>query len=114
MIKTYKILSVMAIFMGTGHTVLTPVFYDKFDINAIWFAGAGLGLLCLGFLNFASTKCDQALIKIFCFLGNLLFLIFTVLILKFETGPQVFIVIAILTSLLAINLRDLINKLKEK
>lgn len=33
MIKFYKILSGIVVFLGTGHTVLTPVFYKEFDIE---------------------------------------------------------------------------------
>jgi hypothetical protein len=52
MIKTiHAITSYLLIALGAVHTALTPVFYGRLTPNAMWFAGAGLAMIFVGFLN---------------------------------------------------------------
>ena len=39
--------------MGVLHSLLTVMFYDGWTPNALWFLGAGLGLLLLALMNWA-------------------------------------------------------------
>lgn len=47
----HSIASYLLIALGAMHTALTPVFYSRLTPNAMWFAGAGLAMVFVGFLN---------------------------------------------------------------
>ena len=42
--------------LGVIHTALTPLFYDRFSPDALWFAGTGLALVFLGLLNLVAER----------------------------------------------------------
>lgn len=47
--------------MGIAHSLLTAMFYDGWTPNALWFLGAGLGLVLLAVMNWAHVgiePCD--------------------------------------------------------
>ena len=53
---TYKIVAVLSILLGVAHMGFTPVFYPKFGLSAMWFAGTGLALVFLGTTNLAIAQ----------------------------------------------------------
>lgn len=52
----YAICMYLLVALGTGHTLLTPIFYPSFLPDALWFAGTGLSLLFLGLLNIVTER----------------------------------------------------------
>jgi hypothetical protein len=61
MIRTIDAVStVVVLVLGVGHTALTPVFVPGLNQGSIWFAGGGLALLFLGFLNAARLATPDA------------------------------------------------------
>ena len=53
---TYKIVTFFAILLGVSHVGFTPVFYPKFGLSAMWFAGTGLALVFLGTTNLVIAR----------------------------------------------------------
>jgi hypothetical protein len=87
----HKISSILLIALGGVHTALTPVFYGRFSLNALWFAGSGLTMIFLGFLNIALSRTigRDRLVKILCYIANLITTAFGVLLVTLDSEPQV-------------------------
>jgi len=66
--------------LGLIHTVLTPLFYDHFSEDALWFAMTGVSLIYLGLLNLAAGRVWQAWFFNICIAANLIMLIFNLLL----------------------------------
>lgn len=104
MLKTlHKISSVLLIALGAVHTALTPVFYGRFSLNALWFAGSGLAMLFVGFLNITLGRAvgRDRLVQILCYAANLLTVFFGFLIVTQDREPQVIfglVLIAVMTA----------------
>lgn len=60
-----------ALSLGVIHTALTPLFYDRFSPDALWFAGTGLALVFLGLLNLMAERVWQAWAINTCIAANL-------------------------------------------
>lgn len=77
--------------LGLVHTALTPVFYGRLSVGAMWFAGSGLTMMFVGFLNVALNRGAgrDRLVKILCYAANLLTLVFGVMIVFVTNAPQV-------------------------
>src|SRR5215212_8376786 len=92
MLRTlHKISSVLLIALGAVHTALTPVFYGRFSLNALWFAGSGLAMLFVGFLNIALSRDigRDRLVRVLCYVANLLTVFFGFLMVTQDREPQV-------------------------
>lgn len=89
--KIDYVFTILLLVLGSIHTVLTPVFYKTFTLNALWFAGTGLAFVFLGFINFSRIKTTERLIKMLCSLGNALALIYCILMVIKLAEPQAFI-----------------------
>lgn len=64
--------------LGIVHTALTPVFYGRFSLGALWFAGSGLAMIFIGFFNIALSR-DVGrdwLVRMLCYTANLLVVVF--------------------------------------
>ena len=97
------IISILLIALGAVHTALTPVFYGRFTLNALWFAGSGLAMLFVGFLNIALSRDvgRDRLIRILCYVANLLTVFFGFLMVTQNREPQVifgFVLIVLMTT----------------
>ena len=57
--KLYSISTGVILFLGIGHTLVTPMFYPAFSEDALWFAGTGLALLFLGLLNWVAIRANM-------------------------------------------------------
>lgn len=103
MLRTlHKISSVLLVALGVIHTGLTPVFYGKFSHNALWFAGSGLTMIFVGFLNIGLTRDvgRDRIVQVLCYAANLLTLFFGFLMITLDREPQVifgFLLIALMT-----------------
>ena len=54
--KLFSVSTGVILFLGVGHTLLTPMFYPSFSDDALWFAGTGLSLFFLGLLNWVAIR----------------------------------------------------------
>ena len=86
----YKI-SAYLLLIGVVHTALTPLFYDRFSADALWFAGTGLALIYLSLLNIAAEKSRAKWMLKICLAANLAGLIYGVLIVLVLPEIQAFI-----------------------
>lgn len=77
--RVYKI-SAYLLLIGVIHTALTPVFYDQFSVDAIWFAGTGLALIFLGLLNIVGERVFEPWVLNICIAANVVGLIYGFLI----------------------------------
>lgn len=110
MLKTlHKISSLLLIALGVVHASLTPVFYGRFSLNALWFAGSGLTMIFFGFLNIALSRAigQDRLLQILCYVANLITTVFGVLLVTVDSEPQVIfgLVLIVLMTVTAFRLR---------
>jgi len=87
----HKISSWLLVALGVVHTALTPMFYGRLSPGALWFAGAGLAMIFVGFLNisFARVAGQDRLTRILCYVANLTTAAFGILIVVVDNEPQV-------------------------
>jgi len=70
--------------MGIAHVSLTLVTYEGFSLDALWFAGSGIALIMLAFLQFVLLYSEMpSIFFVFGHIGNLLAVAFVFLILTF-------------------------------
>ena len=83
--------SYLLIALGAVHTALTPVFYTRLTPNAMWFAGAGLAMIFVGFLNviLSSATWLDRLSRALVYVANLLTLGFGSVTIYLDGEPQV-------------------------
>ncbi len=98
--------TILLLLLGSAHTILTPVFYKTFDLNALWFAGTGLAFVFLGFLNISRMKTTDNTIKILCLVGNGLAFVYCIFIVLKLGEPQAFISFFDLLLLLVLSFID--------
>lgn len=77
--------------LGILHTLLTPLFYSAFTIDALWFAGTGLGLLFLGLFNLAVLKPGVQAALNLCLTANIIGFVYSILLVIILPEPQVFL-----------------------
>jgi hypothetical protein len=93
MLKTiHTISSCLIIGLGVVHTSMTPVFYGRLSSGALWFAGSGLTMIFVGFLNvaFSRNAGREKFVRVLCYVANLLTVIFGGMIVTVDNEPQVF------------------------
>jgi len=101
----YKI-TAYSLSLGVIHTALTPLFYDRFSPDALWFSGTGLALVFLGLLNLIAERIWQAWAINVCIAANFVGCVYGVLVaialpeIQAYIGLVVFIAVVI-TSILA-------------
>lgn len=114
MLRTlHKISSALLAALGVVHTALTPVFYGRFTLGALWFAGSGLAMIFVGLLNLTLRRDvgGDRLVRVFCYAANLLTLGFGLLFVTLDREPQVifWIVMIALMTVTAFTLRGTRN-----
>ncbi len=89
--------------LGAVHTALTPVFYGRFSLGALWFAGSGLTMVFLGFLNIILERDagKDRLVRGLCYVANVLTVAFGCLIVVVDSEPQVIFGLVLLILLAA-------------
>ena len=87
----HDIASYLLIALGAVHTALTPVFYGRLTPNAMWFAGAGLAMVFVGFLNVILSRGAgrDSLARWLVYVANLLTLAFGAVTVVLDSEPQV-------------------------
>ena len=63
------------ILLGLAHVAFTFQNYKEFEIDAFWFAPAGVAIVLAGFVNIAMLRSGDAVIRILCVLTNVIFAI---------------------------------------
>jgi hypothetical protein len=102
----------LLILLGSLHTAMTPVFYKLSDLNALWFAGAGLSFIFVGIINIFRVKTgEHSIIKV-CLSVNLLALCYCIFICLKLMQPQAFICVIIMVALCGLSLIDTVKKNK--
>ena len=76
----YSFCTYLLIALGTGHTLLTPIFYPGFSADTLWFAGTGLSLVFLGLLNISAEQVSERSLRMLCVGANLLGTLFIILV----------------------------------
>ena len=76
----YRIAAYSLSSLGVIHTALTPLFYDRFSPDALWFAGTGLALVFLGLLNLVAERIWQAWAINVCIAANLVGCVYGILV----------------------------------
>jgi MFS-type transporter involved in bile tolerance (Atg22 family) len=92
MVRTlHSICTYLLVALGVVHTALTPVFYGRLSPGAMWFAGSGLAMIFVGFLNVALGRVvgRDTVVRALCYAANLLTLVFGFLIVVVDSEPQV-------------------------
>ena len=74
--KLYLIATGVILFLGVGHTLLTPMFFSQFSADALWFAGTGLALVFLGFFNLAAARVQAQWIYTYVIPANIILAIY--------------------------------------
>ncbi|MDF2650879.1 MAG: hypothetical protein K0Q73_6684 [Paenibacillus sp.] len=102
--------------IGVLHIVVTPITYQGYTIDDLWFASAGSALIFLAFLNYILMNIKQRQTKIFvvCHVANIMFTILVSLLLTFAFAPHIILlfVLLVLETLLVIRFQysqNLIN-----
>ncbi len=104
--KIDYIATILLVILGFVHTVLTPVVNETFDLNAVWFTGTGLGFLFLGFMNLARLKTLVLFVKRLCLTGNILGVMYSILVSIMLAEPQAYLGLVVLLVLSGLSLAD--------
>jgi hypothetical protein len=100
--------TVVLLLLGSIHTLLTPMFFKHFNENFLWFAGTGLSLVYLSFLNFSRILTTLFGIRLMCVIGNSLGLAFMICLMNTGVGvsPQAIVSLVCYLSLFLFSLYD--------
>lgn len=85
----HKVSAWTLIGLGILHASLTPLFYSGFNIDALWFAGTGLGILFLGLFNLATLRAHLS--RNLCLIANVIGSAYGILIVIILPEPQAFL-----------------------
>ena len=87
----HKISSWLLVALGIVHTSLTPMFYGRLSVGAMWFAGSGLAMIFVGFLNVALNRGAgrDRLVRTLCYVANIITAVFGAMIVVVDYEPQV-------------------------
>jgi hypothetical protein len=92
--------------IGVLHIVVTPITYQGYTIDDLWFASGGLALIFIAFLNYILMNIKQRETKVFivCHVANMLVTILVSLLLTFVLAPHIIFlfVLLVLETLLVI------------
>ncbi len=95
----HQISSWLLVALGVVHTSLTPMFYGRLSPGAMWFAGSGLAMIFVGFLNVALRRGagGDRLARALCYSANLVTTVFGFLIVLVDSEPQVIFGLVLIT-----------------
>lgn len=97
----YKVCTFLILALGILHICLTPSFFGGLTQAALWFAAGGVVIIFVSFFNFILMSNAGRPIRIFCYVANLVSLVFASLMLIVEArrrgvGPSSWFVLALL------------------
>ncbi len=112
--KHFYRISAYLLLIGVIHTALTPLFYDQFSQEALWFAGTGLALIYLSLLNLvAERNRTKGMLKI-CVAANLVGLVYGILIVIALPEVQAFISLFIFLAVTVGSVQTLFQSTQQK
>lgn len=109
----YKI-SAYLLLIGVVHTALTPLFYNKFSPDALWFAGTGLALIFLSLLNIAAERIYTTWMLKICVVANLAGLVYAILVVIALPEIQAFLSLFIFLSVAVSSVYALLQSTQQK
>lgn len=95
-------LAVAALALGLLHCALTPILYEKLTLEAFWFIGGGIAMICVACSNFHTARPTRRQLLLLS-LQNILVAGFFIAVLFVLPAPQVFVGAALFTSLFIIS-----------
>ena len=97
----HRISSYLLIALGAVHTSLTPVFMKGLSPGAMWFAGAGLAMVCVGSLNVCLRRDAgrDKVVQLLCRVANIVFTLFGGLTALVVDEPQGYFALLLLMAL---------------
>ena len=104
------IFTIVLLLLGVAHIILTPMFYEQFDIASLWFAETGLGFVFLGFVNLGRLRSEHECPENFSLFCNLLGLVYTILIVTKLSEPQAYISLVVILVLLGFSVRRVFTR----
>lgn len=109
-IKTSAYLLVL---LGIVHIALTPLFFNRFGLDVLWFGGTGMGLVFLGNLNLLVLLSKKAGFYMMAITSNIMGLLLMVLILFMNPAPQAWIGVLLLLVLLVGSISEHIQVMRQ-
>jgi len=79
-VRLFYRITAYSLSLGVIHTALTPLFYDQFSPDALWFAGTGLALVFLGLLNLMAERVWEVWALNICIAANLIGCVYGILV----------------------------------
>jgi hypothetical protein len=113
-VKLFYKISAYLLLIGVIHTALTPLFYDRFSSDALWFAGTGLALVYLSLFNIVAERSRANWMLKICVAANLAGLIYGILIVLALPEFQAFISLLIFLAVTAGSIFALHGSSKQK
>lgn len=109
--NTIDKVSVVALtLLGFTQLLLTPLFYDAFTQDAVWFFGSGLALVFLGFLNLARRISQQKSILVMVAITNTIAVLFTMAVVAVYTVPQAVLALFLTVSVTMATIEQLVAR----
>ncbi|MDZ5605695.1 hypothetical protein U2I54_00830 [Bacillus pseudomycoides] len=98
--KAILTVTIAIMIIGMIHIVVTPITYQSYTIDALWFASAGFTLIFLAFLNYVliSIREKQREIFVVCHIANILCTIFVALLLTVAFAPHIIFLFVLLVA----------------
>ena len=92
----FKTSAYLLVLLGIVHIALSPVFFRRFGLDVLWFAGTGMGLVFLGNLNLLVLIAQRSGFYMMAITSNIMGLLLMVLILLMNPAPQAWVGVVLL------------------
>jgi hypothetical protein len=109
----FKICSYLLVLLGIVHIAMTPVFFNRFGLDVLWFAGTGMGLIFLGNLNLLVIYTQRPAFYMMSITSNIIGLLLMILILTLTTAAQAYIGVGLLLVLSVISVAQYVKIIRK-
>ena len=92
----FKTSAYLLVLLGIVHIALSPVFFRRFGLDVLWFAGTGMGLVFLGNLNLLVLIAKRSGFYMMAVTSNIMGLLLMVVILLMNPAPQAWVGVVLL------------------
>lgn len=102
-------MAVLVLVMGVIHVVMTLIYYEKIDYNALMSIGTSMAFMLIGLFNFARIRTTDLVIKVTCLVGSslgLVYVFYSIVVLDLK-DPSPFIAFFNVAALFVLSLVDL-------
>ena len=110
--RLYKLSAYLLILYGIIHVAFTPVFFGRFGLEVMWFAGTGLGFVFLGNLNLVAILTKRLSLYTMIISSNLLGLLIMIVIVSMLHSIQAYIGLGITLLALTGSVQQYISQIK--